>query len=139
MKHLTPRYLDIPLLILIASIVYLTGAIIFSPDYNNIYLRVLDWHINFWYLAFSLAATEIVVRNIFARLQEKPLHDIKNLHLQFIVRHFMIGVMLMSCNWNNHFLDLSEVVEYFTIRLGITLFLLGSLVMYVAHRKMKSL
>lgn len=138
MKHLTPRYLDIPLLIMFVSIVYLIGVITFSP-YDNIYLRVLDWHINFWYLAFSLAATEIVVRNIFARLQEKPLNDIKNLHLQFIVRHFMVGVMMMACHWDNHFLDLSEVVQYFTLRLGVTLLLLGSLVMYIAHRRMKSL
>jgi hypothetical protein len=139
MKHLTPRYLDIPLLMLVASIVYLVGVTIFSPDYDNVYLRVLDWSINFWYLAFSLAATEIVVRNIFTRLQEKPLIDIKNLHLQFIVRHLMIGIMLIICDWDNRFLDLGEVVQFFTIRLGITLFLLGSLVMYIAHRKMKSL
>lgn len=139
MKHLTPRYLDIPLLMLVVSIVYTVGIIVFHPDYSRMYLRALNQSINLWYLAFSLAATEIVVRNIFARVEEKPLVDIQNLHLQFIVRHFMIGIMLMICSWNNDFQDLTDVIQYLTTRLGITLLLLGSLVMYIAHRRMKSL
>jgi hypothetical protein len=138
MKNLTPRYLDIPLLLLVIGAVHGVVAVITSQGKSS-YLPIFDWSTNLWYIAFSLAATEAVVRNLFTRPAEHIHIDIKNHHLQFIVRHIMLGIILMSCEWAPDLNNFTKAFQYLTTRLGITLFLLGTLVMFVTHRKMKAL
>lgn len=139
MKELFPRYLDLPLLLLLTGTITPVAIMILAADPAGYQLPIFDWVSNFWYIAFSLAATEAVVRNIFIRPLEKIHLDIKNQHLQFIVRNIMLGIILIACNWSPGLDDFNQALRYLTVRLGVTLLFLGALVLLVAHRRMKSL
>lgn len=138
MKNLFPSYLDLPILFVLTGTISPIAIVLFLQD-PSYQLPIYDWIANFWYIGCSLIATEAVVRHIFLRDSEKLHINIKNHHLQVIVRNLMLGVILLVCDWAPEIETINQALRYLTIRLGITLFLLGALVMFVAHRRMVSL
>jgi hypothetical protein len=138
MRNLLPRYFDLPIALCVAGALFSIGIMLLFPDAAD-YQPALSWIPNIWYLALSLAATEAVIHTIFTRPQEESHLDIKQLHLQFIVRNMMIGIILVVCDWSPELENFADAIQYFTVRLGTTLLLLGALVMLVAHKRMKEL
>lgn len=138
MKKITPDYLDLPIGILLTGIITPVMLMLFLQDTVNA-LPYYEWCANFMYVAFTLAATEFVVRALFVRPNTKEHIDIKHLHLQIIVRSCMMGIVLIIIDWNAGLKDFDQAFRYMSLRLGITLLLLGALVMFITHRKMKAL
>jgi hypothetical protein len=138
MKRLFPVYLDLPILFLVTGTISSIVIVLFLQD-SSYQLPIYDWVANFWYIGCSLIATEAVVRHIFLRDSKKLHIEIKNHHLQVIVRNLMLGVILIVCDWAPDLESINQALRYLTVRLGITLLLLGALVMFAAHRRMVSL
>ncbi|HEY6527952.1 MAG TPA: hypothetical protein VIZ65_04605 [Cellvibrionaceae bacterium] len=51
----------------------------------------------------------------------------------------MLEIILLASDWSSHLNSLSETASFFTMHVGITLLLLGGLVLAFAHRKMQAM
>jgi hypothetical protein len=138
MNRSIPSFLHLPVLLMVIGIVLpITWLVLGPPD--SVDFTFLTWICNIWYIAISLIATEAVLGTLFVRPQAVAFTELKHLHLQFILRHLMLGLILWVCNWHILIDGLNEAAAYLTMRLGVTLFLLGILVVWVAHTRMKAL
>lgn len=138
MNRSIPSFLRLPLLLIAVSFFVplawaLSGREVITDK------SLLAWICNFWYIAMSLLATEAVIKTLFVRAQEFGFADLKLLHQQFILRQVMLGLFLSVCDWHVTIVSVHAAVGYLTIRLGITLFLLGILVVVIAHDRMKAM
>jgi hypothetical protein len=139
MKALLPSYFKLPFaLLIIGTLTPLCWIVLLQDSFFDV-AALLGWISNFWYVAISLAATEAVVRAIFVRPQEQQPIDVENQHLQWVVRNCMLGLILLACDWSSQLNSLSDAVSYLTMHVGITLLLLGGLVLAIAHRKMQAM
>jgi len=138
MRKLFPEYLDLSILLFMTGLIT-PMLLLFLGGANSITLPLFEWSANFMYIACTLAATEFVVRALFSRPNTQEHIDIKHLHLQMMVRIGMMGIVLMIINWNAGLETIEQAFRYFSLRLGFTLLMLGGLVMFITHRKMKAL
>jgi|GEM_PF-6208574 len=138
MNAMIPRYLFLPVLLILlgAAAPLVLSCFDWSMGSDA---ALLAWTCNCWYIAISLAATEAVIRALFVCPQDVEVVELKNRHLQLMVRNIMLGIILWVCHWAASLEGVNEAAGYLSMRLGATLFLLGVLVVWVAHKRMKAM
>lgn len=142
MNLITSRHLHLPLSLLLLGLLIPAALIALVPDAELFLMGLPQWVSSWVYLALSLLA----IRFTCQRLIESSLpggncgDETSRLQAHSRTAELLImGVALFSLSWGKGPEYIEEAMLFVSMRLGITLLLLGGVVLMFTHIKMRGL
>ena len=142
MNLITSRHLHLPLSLLLLGLLIPAALIALVPDAELFLMGLPQWVSSWVYLALSLLAIRLTCQ----RLIESSLptgscaDETSGLQAHSRTAELLImGVALFSLSWGKGPEYIEEAMLFVSMRLGITLLLLGGVVLMFTHIKMRGL
>ncbi len=142
MKLLTARFLHLPLGILSLGLITPLAVIVIVPEAELLMASLPYWMSCWIYLGLSLMAIRLTCLRLMESSVPPRNCPQEQTGIQAHVRTaelLIMGVALHSLNWGIAPTVIEEAVLFISMRLGITLLLLGGVVMMFTHIKMRDL
>lgn len=142
MNLITSRHLHLPLSLLLVGLLIPAVLIVLAPDAELFLMGLPQWMSSWIYLALSLLAIRLTCQ----RLIESSLpagnceNEANELQAHSLTAELLImAVALLSLSWGKSPQYIEEAMLFISMRLGITLLLLGGVVLMFTHIKMRGL
>ncbi|WP_039914087.1 hypothetical protein [Cellvibrio mixtus] len=142
MKLLTTRFLHLPLGMLVVGLVTPPAVTLLATEAEPFMVSLPYWMSCWIYLGLSLMAIRLTCLRLIESSVPTRNCTAEQTGVQAHVRTaelLIMGVALYSLNWGVAPTVIEEAVLFISMRLGITLLLLGGVVMMFTHIKMRDL
>lgn len=142
MNLMTSRHLHLPLSLLTLGLLIPAALIVLVPEAELFLLGLPHWISSWVYLALSLLAIRLTLQS----LVESSLptgncsDEVNGLQAHSRTAELLImGIALLSLSWGKAPDYIEDAMLFISMRLGITLLLLGGVVLTFTHIKMRGL
>lgn len=142
MNLITSRHLHLPLSLLLLGLLIPTALIALVPDAELFLMGLPQWVSSWIYLALSLLAIRLTCQRLIESALPEGNCDAETSSLQAHSRTaelMIMGIALLTLSWGKAPDYIEDAMLFISMRLGITLLLLGGVVLMFTHIKMRGL
>lgn len=142
MNIITSRHLHLPLGLLLLGLLIPAALIALVPDAELRVMGLPQWLSSWIYLALSLLAIRLTCQRLIESALPAGNCDDETSGLQAHSRTaelMIMGIALLTLSWGKAPDYIEDALLFISMRLGITLLLLGGVVLMFTHIKMRGL